>query len=60
MTEIQTFYGDWLVQCDQVNAGFSQRFSISGSENSDGVHPGTPGTRYPSVRTRMVYKNGME
>ena len=45
MTEVQTFYGDWLVQCDQVNAGFSQRFSISGSENSDGVHPGTPGNQ---------------
>jgi hypothetical protein len=38
------FYGDWLVKVDQINADFSQQFTIIGSDSSDGTYPGIPGT----------------
>lgn len=42
MTEL--FFGDWLVRVNQKNADFSQQFTISGSDSSDGTYPGIPGT----------------
>ncbi|MGB7069967.1 MAG: hypothetical protein WBD22_10785 [Pyrinomonadaceae bacterium] len=34
-----TFYGPWHVVLGLVNSHFSQRFIISGSDNSDGIYP---------------------
>jgi hypothetical protein len=49
MTDTEIFYGDWLVQCDQVNADFSQQFIIRGSDNADGIYNGTQGTQIARV-----------
>jgi len=47
MTEI--FYGEWFIQCEQINADFSEQFIISGSDSSDGIYPGTPGIQIARV-----------
>ena len=40
-----TIQGDWKVKVTLKNAGFDQRFIVSGSIASNGVYPGTVGTR---------------
>ncbi|MGH3904678.1 MAG: hypothetical protein ACRDTE_10880 [Pseudonocardiaceae bacterium] len=40
----EIFYGDWTVEVLEKNAGFSQRFTIDGSDASDGKYPGVMGT----------------
>ncbi len=40
-----TIQGDWKVKVTLKNAGFDQRFIVSGSVASDGVYPGIVGTR---------------
>jgi hypothetical protein len=40
-----TIQGDWKVKVTVKNAAFDQRFIVSGSIVSDGVYPGTVGTR---------------
>ena len=40
-----TIQGDWSVKVTLKNAAFDQRFIVSGSIVSDGVYPGTIGTR---------------
>jgi hypothetical protein len=37
--------GDWKVRVTIKNAAFDQRFIVSGSVASDGIYPGTVGTR---------------
>ena len=38
----ETFRGRWHVTVVEKNAAYDQRFVISGSDSSDGTHPGTP------------------
>jgi hypothetical protein len=49
MDRIETFYGDWSVEVLAINAGFSQRFKITGSNASDGFYLGTVGNAVPRV-----------
>lgn len=49
MADVEVFYGDWSVEVAEVNAGFSQRFRISGSVGDDGTYPGVPGAMLGSV-----------
>jgi hypothetical protein len=37
--------GDWKIKVTVKNAGFDQRFIVSGSDASDGIYPGMVGTR---------------
>ena len=39
----ETFRGRWRIVVTGKEAGFDQRFTISGSDTSDGSHPGTVG-----------------
>jgi hypothetical protein len=41
---VQVFYGPWIVTVESKEAYFSQRFTITGSDASDGTYPGVPGT----------------
>lgn len=41
---VQIFYGPWNVTVQSREAYFAQRFTISGSDASDGTYPGVPGT----------------
>jgi hypothetical protein len=41
---IETFFGDWSVEVLTKDAAFDERFIIGGSDSSDGVYPGIPGT----------------
>lgn len=45
---VETFFGEWSVRVDKVNAHLAQRFIITGSD-SDGIYPGVPGTSLPRV-----------
>jgi hypothetical protein len=38
------FHGDWAVEVFFKEAFFDQRFAIVGSDTSDGVYPGVPGS----------------
>ena len=40
-----TINGDWKIKVTLKNAAFDQRFIVSSSTGSDGVYPGTVGTR---------------
>lgn len=41
---VQVFYGPWNVTVQSREAYFAQRFTISGSDASDGTYLGVPGT----------------
>src|SRR5215208_5422544 len=48
MTE--TLYGDWSVNCSELNWGWGdQRFIIDGSDSGDGIYPAVPGTEIARV-----------
>jgi hypothetical protein len=40
----EVFYGPWHITVYSKDAYFSQRFTITGSDASDGTYPGVPGT----------------
>lgn len=47
MTE--TFFGPWLVMVVSKDASFDEQFTITGSDASDGVYSGVPGTELQGV-----------